>query len=129
MKLYRSRGSHGFSLVELLIAVAVFAVALTVLIGLFTQSFQGVFSAGRKTEAQYMGQEAMENVLAGIENEYPDAIIVVEPEEDISLEIAFTPPITLYGTMVTVTVNYTDSAGRSRTQVFKSFIPKTTTPD
>ncbi len=109
-----------------MIAILILALVILSFGTLLTQSYQGVFSAGYKSEAQYIGQEAMENLLAGITDYDAATSIEILTEEDLSLPLDFsvTPPVEVEGKKVTVKVTYTDAHGNQRTQIFVSFIPK-----
>jgi prepilin-type N-terminal cleavage/methylation domain-containing protein len=54
----------GFTLVELLVAIAILMIAIFAFTTLFTTSFSGIFRAGRKSEALFTAQEELDNLIA-----------------------------------------------------------------
>jgi prepilin-type N-terminal cleavage/methylation domain-containing protein len=114
----------GLSLIEMLIAMLVLSVVVTGFAGLFTQSFQNVYSAGYKSEAQHVAQVAMENLQADLSYSHAEAT-VSETVNTATLVMSFDGygTVTVPGQEVVVTVEYTDGGGNNRTQVFKSFTP------
>jgi prepilin-type N-terminal cleavage/methylation domain-containing protein len=117
----RINNQEGFSLIELLIALLILTLVITAFTALFTHSFQNIFSAGHKSVAQHIGQDAMESLLTDLESTHPDATV---QKDSMILEIEFSgQTIKTNGTQVTVTAPYTDARGETRTQIFKAFIP------
>lgn len=57
--------SRGFTLVEVLISIAILAVISVALLLLFNQSFVGIIKSGNKAESIYEGQEDLENIITG----------------------------------------------------------------
>ncbi|EEG78386.1 type IV pilus modification PilV family protein [Dethiobacter alkaliphilus] len=108
----------GFSLVEVIVALAILAILVAALTPLFTFSFTNIFSGGRKSSAQYRAHEAMENKFAGIG--------VDEGAETTTLTIKFgeTTSIDIEKKDVSVTIDYTDSQGNERNVTYNSFLPK-----
>jgi type IV pilus modification protein PilV len=115
---------EGFSLIELLIAILVLSVTVTGFAGLFTLSYQGVYSAGYQSEAQHVAREAMENMIADITFAHPDATVTrVVTSKAMAMSFSGYGGVSVPGQEIVVTVQYTDGAGRARTQVFRSFVP------
>ncbi len=114
----------GLSLIEMMIALLVLSVVVTGFAGLFTQSFQNVYSAGYKNEAQHVAQVAMENLQADLSYSHAETT-VSEAVSSGTLVMNFTGfgTVTVPGQEVLVSVQYTDGGGNARTQVFKSFSP------
>lgn len=115
----------GFTLIELLVALLLLSLVIATVGTLITSSFQNVFSAGYKSEAHFLGQEAMENILADIAYNHPDANIVKDVVNDQTMNMDFpgVGPVSVKGKEVTITVTYTDSKGKPKTLVYKAFIP------
>lgn len=114
----------GLSLVEMLIAMMVLSVIVTGFAGLFTQSFQGIYSAGYKGEAQHVAQEAMENKLADLSYSHAgEKVTETVNAGNMVMNFSGYGTITVPGRHVTVAVEYTDGGGNEKTQVFKSFKP------
>lgn len=57
------RSQEGFTLVELLVALAILGLVLVALGGLFTEGYAGAFQAGTKSAATAMAQEKMERLI------------------------------------------------------------------
>lgn len=55
----------GFSLVELLIAMVILAVIILSFTALFSSSFSGIFTAGRKSKALFEAQDELEQKIIG----------------------------------------------------------------
>ncbi len=70
----------GFSLVEVIVAMAILMIIITAFTALFTGSFSGIFTAGRKSEALYRAQSDMDAVInsAGTADYDEDIISVTE---------------------------------------------------
>lgn len=62
MKNFNQQG--GFTLVEVLVAIAVLMIVIFSFTLLFTSSFTWIFNAGDKGEALFKAQELMENKIA-----------------------------------------------------------------
>ncbi|MFO7952358.1 MAG: type II secretion system protein [Bacillota bacterium] len=56
--------SGGYSFIELLVAVTILGFVIAALLGLFTNSFQAITSAGKETTAVYLGQDKLETLKA-----------------------------------------------------------------
>jgi len=54
---------EGFSLVEVLVALAVLTIIIFAFTTLFTSSFSGIFRAGRKSASLYEAQAALDHVI------------------------------------------------------------------
>ncbi|MBS4007794.1 MAG: prepilin-type N-terminal cleavage/methylation domain-containing protein [Clostridium sp.] len=87
-------GEGGFSLVELLIALAVLSIAIFALTGLFTGSYSNIFAAGRKSQAIFRAQEAMESRLN----------IPPTDTQGFTINIPNSPPITVQGQLVSIEI-------------------------
>lgn len=59
------RKDCGLTLIEILIGLAILAVMALSFTALFTSSFAGIFSAGRKSTALFQAQQQMEQKIAG----------------------------------------------------------------
>ncbi|MDW7651432.1 MAG: Calx-beta domain-containing protein [Bacillota bacterium] len=55
----------GFTLIEILVAIAILAIMIAALTPLFISSFTGIFTAGRKSGTQYLVQQEIEKAIAG----------------------------------------------------------------
>ena len=58
------KNSRGFTLIEIIIGIAILAVISVAFLTLFSFSITRIISAGRKNESQYVAQEEIENVIA-----------------------------------------------------------------
>jgi type IV pilus modification protein PilV len=112
----------GFSLIEIMIAILVLSLVVTAFAALFTHSYQDIYSAGFKSEAQFVAQEVMESLIADIDFNHPDANVSTTTSLSIDFP-GYGGSVAVQGKIVTVTVEYTDGQGNLRTQTFKSFIP------
>lgn len=56
---------EGFTLVEILVAIAIMMIVVFSFTLLFTSSFTWIFDAGDKSEALFKAQEKMDNKIAG----------------------------------------------------------------
>ena len=59
------KSSEGFTLVEVLISLAILSIVTVALLLLFNQSFDGIINSGKKTKEIYDNQEALEDSIAG----------------------------------------------------------------
>jgi len=55
---------EGFTLIEVIIALAIFAIIVMAFTGLITTSIQGIFGAGDKSVALFQAQEKIDNYIA-----------------------------------------------------------------
>lgn len=90
----------GFTLLELIISMAIIGLLTVSFLEMFTFGFKGVFSAGQNSKAQYLGQQVIENKLAGVvlpdpayitSNEVVDSIVTLNfklsGEADVIIEV------------------------------------------
>ena len=80
--------NRGFTLVEIILAMAVLAVVILAYTMLFTDSFRGIFTAGHKTRALYEAQQEVEQKMNEgttqeqvIQIAFPSKTISVKGEE------------------------------------------------
>lgn len=59
----RGKSSGGFTLVEVLVSIAILAIISVALLLLFNQSFVGIIESGNKAESIYEGQGDLENKI------------------------------------------------------------------
>jgi prepilin-type N-terminal cleavage/methylation domain-containing protein len=57
--------SKGMTLVEIIVALAIFAIIVVFLAPILSNSYLGVINSGNKSEALYENQESLEEVVAG----------------------------------------------------------------
>lgn len=72
---FRGGKQNGFTLIEIIVAMSVLAIVVVAFSTLFTTGFSGIFSAGDRSVAQYIGQEAAENIMAGVDYVHSDVSI------------------------------------------------------
>ncbi|MGI6142069.1 MAG: type IV pilus modification PilV family protein [Caldicoprobacterales bacterium] len=65
MKVFTNK--EGFTLIEIIISLAILGLITVSLLGLFSFGFKAIFDSGKNSQAQYVGQQALENVLADID--------------------------------------------------------------
>jgi len=75
------KNKAGFTLVEIIVSVAILSIIIFAFSILFTTSFSGIFSAGRKSEALFKVQEEMDKKIAeGLSNNFdssnPDQLTI-----------------------------------------------------
>ncbi len=105
----------GFSLIEVVVAMAVLIIVVIGFSALFTNSFLTVFSAGHKSEAQFTAQDKTENALMG----YIDTG-ATESNYDFTLNFEGTN-ISVPGKEIMVNVDYVDSYGNNLTTTVTTF--------
>lgn len=54
----------GFTLIEIIVALAIFGIICVVFLNMFSLGYKGVFLSGDKNKASYITQKAVENYLA-----------------------------------------------------------------
>ncbi len=55
----------GFSLIEVIVAVSILLIIISAFSLLFTNSFSGIFTAGRQSRSLFQAQEEIDNAIAG----------------------------------------------------------------
>ena len=75
----------GFSLIEVLVALAILMISIFAFTTLFTTSFQGIFRAGHKSEAMFEAQEKIDQAIAAGTNSGADNISIVFNDLTINL--------------------------------------------
>ena len=105
------RSSHGFSLVEIIVAMAVLMIVIIAFTTLFTFAFGGIFSQGRKSEALYKDVQKELEVL------YEQGDLGDSDTLDIDFGGSGIDP-SVSGVIVTETFTYEDRSGNIYT-----FIP------
>lgn len=80
------KNENGFSLVELLVAMAILMIVVMSFTLLYTTSFTGIFGAGRKSEAIFGAQEDIDNFIAGGTAEEGDNLTIVFDNKTIIVE-------------------------------------------
>ena len=60
------KNKKGFTLIEMIISLAILAILAAAFLGVFTSGYSGILSAGKYSQTGYVGQRAMENRIAGI---------------------------------------------------------------
>jgi len=86
----RQRQKDGFTLVETVVAMFILSIIAAAYVGLFTTSYGGTFSAGRKSEAIYSAQkDADEKFISGAANNAESIDIILTNTEDSSVGIYF----------------------------------------
>lgn len=73
-KLRYLNNKKGFTLLELVISMAIIGLLTVGFLQMFTFGLSRIFSAGRYSKAQYLAQQAFENKLAGLSISLPQYI-------------------------------------------------------
>lgn len=71
-----SKTQKGFTLIEVIVAVAILMIIVFSFTLMFTTSFSGIFRAGHKSRALFETQDEMDNKIAGNLNSGVDSISV-----------------------------------------------------
>ncbi len=82
----RGKSSEGFTLVEVLVSLAILTIVSIALLLLFNQSFDGIIKSGKKAKMIYGNQETLETMIS--ERKAPDDDPDIT-EEALDLEIYF----------------------------------------
>lgn len=77
----------GFTLLELIISMAIIGLLTVSFLGMFTFGLNGIFTAGKYSKSQYLAQQAIENKLAGVSVALPQYIF---SPSDNTLTVALT---------------------------------------
>jgi prepilin-type N-terminal cleavage/methylation domain-containing protein len=83
MKLLKNK--QGLTLVEIIISIAILGIIAVAFLGMFTVGFKGIMSAGRNSQAGYIGQKVMENKIVGIDLTETNVSTITEPVEDFTI--------------------------------------------
>lgn len=81
----------GFALTEVLVALAILVIIIFAFTTLFTSSFQGIFRAGRKSEALFDTQEKIDQFIAEGGSSGANTItiefnnLVIEPDGEVKV--------------------------------------------
>lgn len=106
----------GFTLIELIISIALLAIVAVTFSNMFLTGIKGIFNAGNKSKANYISQQALENKISG-KTVSIDNVSITSSNEN--MEIDFD------GTIINVngsveTVNYDN--GKQKTELV-TFVP------
>jgi len=115
--------SKGFTLVEVLVALAVLGIVAASFTALFSSSFQGIFAMGTRSDALFVGHQQMERIMAMPSSEL-SAVEDDTFEEDgktISVRWDDASREGVPGKLVTLEVEYTDAGNRDQMVVLTSF--------
>ena len=105
-------GEHGFTLIEVIVALAIITAVIIAVTPLITSSYSGIFTSGYRSKAQFSGQQDIENAIAN-----PGSAA------DSNLVIPFSTPISVAGNYIAIDETFTDSNGTSRTVTLNVFVP------
>ena len=83
--------SGGFTLIEVLVSIAILAIISVALLLLFNHSFLGIIKSGNKAENIYKVQQQLENKVENVEN------VADTPDEEITLKFDNGPEIIVHG--------------------------------
>ncbi len=111
------KAEKGFSLVEVIVAMAVLLLIIIAFTTLFTFAFGGIFYQGRKSEALYEVVQNELEVLYEQGNTGGPDILPISFDGG-----AINPPIEVDGVIVTEPYTYEDQSG-TRTRNIYTFIP------
>lgn len=81
----KSYNEEGFTLIEVIIAITILMIVIFAFTTLYTTSFSGIFSAGRKSEALFLAQEAMDNLIAEEVNSGTETLTIEFVQRTISV--------------------------------------------
>jgi prepilin-type N-terminal cleavage/methylation domain-containing protein len=85
----------GFTLIEIIVSLALIGLMAIIFIPIFNFGYSGILSAGKHSKAGYLGQQAIENYLAGNAVTVPNTVTNTTPNVSVS--------INFQGTIITVT--------------------------
>ncbi len=107
------KSNNGFSLVEIIVAIAVLLIVVFAFTTLFTSAFGGIFTQGRKSGALYdEAQQVLEQL-------YEQGASVTGAETlSITFDAAPANPVNVTGSVVNQNYNYDNKTG-----VIDAFIP------
>jgi len=115
----RQRQKDGFTLVETVVAMFILSIIAAAYVGLFTTSYGGIFSAGRKSEAIYSAQkDADEKFISGAANNAESIDIILTNTEDSSVESNL---------KINGEIHESEGAYENKKVIIYSFIPFITT--
>ncbi|KAB2951650.1 prepilin-type N-terminal cleavage/methylation domain-containing protein [Heliorestis acidaminivorans] len=110
----------GFTLVEVLVSLSLISIVLVAYLGLFTNSFQGIYSSGYKGEALFETQQDMEQQIINKAVKTPPDELIVNFTNG-----SFTDnKIKIPGNEIIMKRKYTDGFGNDNASVSLSvFVP------
>lgn len=115
--------SRGFALVEILVALTVLTITIASFSILFSHSYSGIFSAGYKSNSQYISQDKMENGLLDPSSCTAEEGFTVSTD---NLTIDFpglSEQTVIPGKNIILDEDYTDGNSNARTVIVTSFVP------
>lgn len=80
------KSQKGFTLIEVVVALAILVIIVFSFTIMFTSSFSGIFRAGHKSRALFEAQEEMDNKIAGNMNSGANAITVQFDQIDVTVD-------------------------------------------
>jgi prepilin-type N-terminal cleavage/methylation domain-containing protein len=113
----------GFSLIEVIVSIAILFIIIASFSLLFSDSFRGIFYSGYKSEAQYVLQDAAENEFSRTEK---DDAAVSRTAYDVSgftINFEGVGTIALDGDEVLLETTFQDARGDDQTIDVTAFIP------
>jgi prepilin-type N-terminal cleavage/methylation domain-containing protein len=78
LMMVKLKKENGFSLVEVILAISILLIVVAAFTLLFTTSFSGIFTAGRKSKSLFEAQELVDNLIGGDANYQYDSLLVIE---------------------------------------------------
>ena len=103
--------SGGFTFIEILVSLTMLAIIITAYVTLYTNSYDGIFYAGRNSKAQKLAQHDIENAIGVNSNANNGQLAISFPSN----------PIQVTGNFVTINKTYTDSSAGTKTVTVTTF--------
>jgi len=104
LKLFRN--NTGFTLLELIISIAILGIIAIALLSAFTTGFTGILSSGKYSHGIYEGQEALEKRMAGLPvTDEPAITDSTVNNVDLGINFGVTPGVVVNGNIEIVDYN------------------------
>jgi len=76
--IYMKINEKGFTLIEIVVSLALISLVLVFMFGMFLQGTTGIIQAANKNESTYNAMEKMENVIAGTSSTSEDISLTIQ---------------------------------------------------
>ena len=95
------KNKNGFTLLEIIISMAIIGLLTVSFLEMFTFGFKGVFTAGQNSKTQYLAQQEIENKLANITSSTTQiSPIILRFKSPVESDVVI---VTIYGKIEKVT--------------------------